>query len=49
MADIPTQVVAQLQLIDLDTGQGRKDFLQLLNQIIRILRDHETRIDALEP
>jgi len=48
MANIPTDLVASVTLIDLSTAQGTQTFVQLVNAIIRALRDHETRITALE-
>lgn len=54
--DLPTSLVAQLKLIDLSTAQGTRDFLQWLNQLLRVvvshqasIADHETRISDLEP
>jgi ferric-dicitrate binding protein FerR (iron transport regulator) len=47
--DIPTPIPAPVQIVDPKTGQLTVTGLQKLNEIIRALRDHETRITDLEP
>jgi hypothetical protein len=49
MPDLPTSITPAVQLVDPNTGQLTKDGLQKLNEIIRAIRDHDTRIDDLEP
>lgn len=49
MADLPTELTQSVALIDPKTGLPTVDLLQKLNALIRALRDHETRIETLEP
>jgi hypothetical protein len=48
MANIPTELTPQVQVTDPKTGTGTIDLLQKINDLIRALRDHETRITELE-
>jgi hypothetical protein len=48
MADLPTSLTPAVQMVDPQTGQLTKDGLQKLNEIIRAIRDHDTRIETLE-
>jgi hypothetical protein len=48
MASIPTELTPQVQLTDPKTGNGTQDLLQKINDLIRALRDHETRLADLE-
>jgi hypothetical protein len=48
MPDLPTPLPAQVQIIDPQTGQLTVTGLQKLNEIIRAIRDHDTRIETLE-
>jgi hypothetical protein len=48
MADIPTLLNPQVAIAE-PTLVASKDMLQMLNAIIRALKDHEARIEDLEP
>lgn len=48
MADLPTPIPAQVQIVDPQTGQLTVTGLQKLNEIIRAIRDHDGRIETLE-
>jgi DNA-directed RNA polymerase beta' subunit len=47
MADIPTELTPQVAVTE--GNLATKDLLQKLNAIIRVLQDHEARIEELEP
>jgi hypothetical protein len=49
MADLPTQLPSSVQLIDPQTGLPTQTLLQYLTALLRVARDHESRIDELEP
>jgi hypothetical protein len=49
MADLPLQLPASVQIVDPKTGLATQTFLQLVAAIVRAVRDHDTRIDELEP
>jgi hypothetical protein len=46
--EIPTELTQSVAVVESDRN-ATKDLLQKLNAIIRTLKDHEARIDALEP
>ncbi len=46
---IPTELTQAVQIVDPKSGVGTQDLLQLINALVRALRDHENRILDLEP
>lgn len=46
--DIPTDPIVSVAVTDPKTGLPSQDALQRLQAILRVLRDHEARIAALE-
>jgi hypothetical protein len=49
MADLPVPPNAAVQIVDPQTGLATQTFLQLVAAIVRAVRDHDTRIEDLEP
>lgn len=49
MANIPTEITQGVAIVEQGSQLATKDLLQKLNDIIRALKDHETRITDLEP
>lgn len=50
MAEQPlVELQARVAIYDPKTGLPTKTFLQAFNALVRRLRDHETRIETLEP
>jgi hypothetical protein len=48
MPNIPTELTPAVQIITPERT-AEQILLQKLNEIIRVLRDHDTRIEDLEP